>query len=60
MKRVSQFMAGMNMVILGEYFSIIYLMTSNMILEAIMKKVRTKTKIKKQELPCDIRSSFER
>ena len=25
----------------------------------IMEKVKTKTKIKKQQLPCDIRSSFE-
>ena len=34
------------MVILVEYFLIICLMTSNMVLEAIIKKVRTKTKIK--------------
>ena len=35
-------------------------MTRNTILEAIRKKVRTKTKIKKQQLPSDVRSSFER
>ena len=56
MKRVSQITAGMNMVIFGgltnhflmilvEYFSIIYTITNNMILEAIMKKERIKMKI---------------
>ena len=60
MKRVSQFTAGLNIVILVEYFSVNYSMTNSMILEAIMKKVRMKTKIKKQQLPCGIRSSFER
>ena len=70
MKRVSQIMARINMVTFGsltkhfvmklvEYFSIIYLMTKNIILQMIMEKVKTKTKIKKQQLPCDIRSSFE-
>ena len=70
MKRVSQIMAGINMVTFGsltkhfvmilvEYFSIIYAMIKNIILQMIMEKVKTKTKIKKQQLPCDIRSSFE-
>ena len=42
------------LMILMEYFLMIYKMTNNMILEAIMKKVSMKTKIKKQHVTLDL------